>query len=54
MTLKIFMPIAFLAVFIGWILYRLLIKKDLRENVNNLYTGLVFVVVWAVIYWFMI
>lgn len=48
------MPIVFLAVFIGWILYRLLIKKDLKENLNSLYVGLSFVGVWAMIYFFLL
>lgn len=52
MTLKIFMPIAFLVVFIGWVLYRLVIKKDLKQNLNSLYAGLFFVGVWALLYFF--
>ena len=47
---RAFMPIIFLIVFLFWILYRLLIKKDLRQNLNSLYAGLFFVAVWAVIY----
>lgn len=52
MTLKIIMPIAFLLLFTGWILFRLVIKKDLRANLNDLYIGLFFVVVWALLYFF--
>lgn len=44
------MPLGFLMIFILWILYRLLIKKDLKQNLNSLYTGILFVAVWTVIY----
>ena len=30
--LRIYMPIAFLVFFIGWVLYRLVIKKDLKKT----------------------
>ena len=48
--LRLFIPIAFIAIFIGWILYRLLIKKDLKQQVSILYAGLTFTGVWALIY----
>jgi hypothetical protein len=41
-------------VFIGWILYRLFIKRDLSENLNNLYFGLFFVTIWFLYYLFII
>jgi high-affinity Fe2+/Pb2+ permease len=41
-------------VFIGWILYRLFIKKDLSKNLNNLYFGLFFVAIWLSYYFFII
>lgn len=45
-----YMAIGFLVLFVLWILYRLLIKKDLKQNLNNLYAGLLFIGVWAAIY----
>lgn len=42
-----------LALFLGWILYRAFVKKDLRSHLNEVYVGLFFVAVWAVVYWFM-
>jgi len=48
--LRIFMPIAFLIVFAGWIAYRFFIKKDLRNQSTNLYAGFAFIGIWAVIY----
>ncbi len=52
--LRIYMPIAFLIFFLGWILYRLVIKKDLKKNLNSMYLGLFFIGVWALIYFFML
>ena len=40
--------------FIGWILYRLIIKKDLKKNLNNLYLGLFFIGIWILFYFFVI
>jgi len=48
--LRIFMPIVFLLVFIGWIAYQGLVKKDLSKQLNNLYAGVAFIGVWAVVY----
>jgi len=50
--LRIYMPIAFLIFFVAWILYRLVIKKDLKKNLNSMYLGLFFIGVWALIYFF--
>lgn len=50
--LRIYAPIAFLVLFLVWILYRLLVKKDLKKNVKYLYLGLFFLGAWALIYFF--
>ena len=49
--LRIYIPLAFIALFILWVLYRLLVKKDLKQNITGLYTGLFFIGVWGVIYY---
>jgi len=51
---RLYLPILFFAVFIGWILYRLLIKKDLKQNLNTMYIGLAFTGVWVLIYCFLL
>lgn len=51
--LRIYIPLALIALFILWALYRLLIKKDLRNNMPTVYTGLFFIAVWAAIYFFL-
>lgn len=37
-------------VFVGWVLYHFLVKKDLKNHRNELYGGLVFIGLWVVIY----
>lgn len=49
-----YMPIAFLVFFVGWILYRLVIKKDLKKNLNSMFLGLFFMGIWTLIYFFML
>jgi hypothetical protein len=51
---RIVMVIGLVIVFIGWILYRLIIKKDLNKNLNNLYLGLSFIVIWTLFYFFIV
>jgi uncharacterized membrane protein len=41
-----FLTIAFL----GWVLYHFLIKKNLKQQRNELFGGLVFIGLWIVIY----
>ena len=49
-----FIPIALIAVFIAYVLYLLFIKKDLKKLKVVLYPGLLFIAVWAVIYYFLL
>ena len=49
---RLYIPIAFLVIFIAWLLYSWLIKKDLRKNLNTVFLGLFFIGIWAVIYLF--
>jgi len=52
--LRAYSPMLFFGVFIGWILYRLFVKRDLKENLNNLYIGLSFTGIWIVIYYLLL
>ncbi len=52
--LRIYLPIAFAALFILWVLFRLMVKRDLKKHLNTVYLGLFFGVVWAVIYFFVL
>ena len=49
--LRIFTPIIFIVLYVAWILYRLIIKKDLKKNLNTVYLGLFFIGIWAILYW---
>lgn len=50
----IWMAIGLAIVFVGWILYPLLIKRDLSENLNSLYLGLFFIGIWVLFYFFIV
>lgn len=47
---RVYIPIALLVVFLCWVLYRLIVKKDLRQHMNTVYFGMFFAAIWAVIY----
>ena len=49
---RLYIPFALALVFIGWVLFRLLIKKDLKQNLNSVYLGLFFMSIWAIMYTF--
>jgi hypothetical protein len=49
--LRFYFPLVFVALYAGWLLYRLLIKKDLRKHLDTVYLGLFFMGIWALIYW---
>jgi high-affinity Fe2+/Pb2+ permease len=51
---RVVMVIGLVIAYIGWILYHLLIKKDLKKNLNNVYLGLFFIVVWVLFYFFVV
>lgn len=42
----------FIAAFIGWIIYRAFIKRDLKHHMTDLYGGLFFISAWLLIYYF--
>lgn len=48
--MRVLFPLVFLLLFAGWIGYHLLVKKDLRQQRNNLLAGCAFAAVWALIY----
>jgi hypothetical protein len=47
-----FIPIGLIALFIAYVLYLLLIKKDRKRLKTVLYPGLSFIAIWVVIYYF--
>ncbi len=49
-----FIAIGLIFVFIVYVLYLLLIKKDMKKLKAVLYPGLFFVAIWALIYYFLL
>jgi membrane protein CcdC involved in cytochrome C biogenesis len=48
-----FLPLAFTLLLIGYILYRLVVKKDLKSKMRTVVLpGLFFIAVWVLIYYF--
>lgn len=43
------MVIGLSALFLGWVLYRLLVKRDLKEHKGTLVLGLLFIGVWGLL-----
>jgi hypothetical protein len=52
--MRLIFPLVLLVLFVSWILYHILIKKDLSEHKNDLYLGIFFFAIWALIYWFLL
>lgn len=52
--LRVLIPIGLAAIFLGWVLYRLLIKKDLKKQLSTFYLGFAFIAAWFFIYWFLL
>ena len=51
--LRLLIPIIFVVLFLGWFLYRLIIKKDIKQQLNTVYLGLFFIAIWALMYWWL-
>ncbi len=52
--MRLLIPIGLGLAFLGWFLYRLIIKKDLKKQLHVFYLGLAFIVIWLVIYWLLL
>ena len=51
--MRLFIPGILGIIFIGWLFYRL-IKKDIKNHLNDMYFGFFFIGIWVLIYWLMI
>ncbi len=47
-------PIGLITVFMLYVLYLLLIKKDMKKFKLVFYPGMVFIAIWTVIYFFLL
>jgi high-affinity Fe2+/Pb2+ permease len=50
MRIGILGPYIFTAVFLGWVLYRTFIKKDIKKYKNEVFGGFFFIAVWVILY----
>lgn len=48
--LRMYLPIAFGVLFLGWTLYHGLIRRDLPKRRHELFLGLCFLALWGAIY----
>jgi CRISPR/Cas system endoribonuclease Cas6 (RAMP superfamily) len=51
---RVGMVIGLVIAFVGWILYRFFIKKDLNKNLHSLYLGFFFIGIWVLFYFFIV
>jgi len=48
----LYLPLILIAVFIIYVLYLAIVKKNLRTKMNTVVLpGLIFIAIWAVMYW---
>lgn len=47
------MVLGLAALFLGWLLYRLLIKRDLMRHRGTLAVGMLFIGIWLLLAWWM-
>lgn len=50
---RIAMVIGLTALFIGWSLYRLLVKRDLNKHKGTLAVGGLFIGIWGLLCWWL-
>lgn len=50
--LRIFLPLVFVFIYLGWIIYLLVSKKKWKQEKEGLIIGLFFFFVWGIIYYF--
>jgi hypothetical protein len=51
--LRLLLPLVLLVMFVGWMLYRVVVKKDLKKHLNEVSLGMFFFSVWGLIYWWL-
>lgn len=47
------MVLGLAALFIGWLLYHWLVKRDLKEHQGTLLLGTFFMGIWGLLYWWL-
>ncbi len=49
-TMRAYAGLILIAAFLGWVLYRVLVKRDLKQHLDAMYVYLFFVGVWVLLY----
>jgi hypothetical protein len=49
--LRFYMPVAFGILFLAWVAYHGLVRRDLRRHLHSFFLGLSFFTLWGLIYW---
>lgn len=52
--LRLVIPLVIIGLFILYVLYIALIKKDIKSNLKYIYPGLFFVAIWGVLYFLLL
>jgi hypothetical protein len=52
--MRLFFAPVMALLFIGWILYHWLIKKDIKQHKDDILGGCLFFLAWALIYWWIL
>lgn len=50
---RLIMVIGLTGLFAGWVLDRLLIKRDLMQHKDILFLGVIFLGIWGLVYWWL-
>jgi len=50
---RVLFGFVFIPLFLGWLIYRALIKRDLKKHLTDLYGGIFFISAWLLIYYIM-
>ncbi|MBP7514446.1 MAG: hypothetical protein KA791_07855 [Flavobacteriales bacterium] len=51
--LRLYIPLGLIAVFVGYVLYLLILKKDRKHLKAFLHPGLLFIGIWVVLYYWL-
>ncbi|HTE00718.1 MAG TPA: hypothetical protein VK668_15610 [Mucilaginibacter sp.] len=52
--MRLYIPVVLAILFAGWILYHWLIKKDIKAHKDDAIGGVMFFMVWAALYAWML
>lgn len=51
--LRLYIPIALVLLWLGYLIYLFLVKKDRKRTLSFLYPGLLFIGIWLALFWWL-